>query len=131
AVKMKTMLKWSSTLIIFIAMAGMVPSAWAGHGKKKTIKGYLVDVSCVTERSGELGTLGIVHTKRCLQMPDCERSGYAVLTGDRKIIRFDAAGNQQAKQLIAASDRDKDYRIVVSGRVQKESIAVAELHLDQ
>ena len=129
---MNTMLKWSSTLIIYIAMAGMlVPSAWAGRGKKKTIKGYLVDVSCVTERSSELGTLGIVHTKRCLQMPDCERSGYAVLTGDRKIIRFDAAGNQQAKQLIAASDRDKDYRIVVSGRVQKESIAVAELRLDQ
>ena len=128
---MKTMLKWSSTLIIFIAMAGMVPSAWAGHGKKKTIKGYLVDIACATERSGELGTLGIVHTKRCLQMPDCERSGYAVLTGDRKIIRFDAAGNQQAKQLIAASDRDKDYRIVVSGRVQKESMAVSELRLDQ
>ena len=129
---MKAMLKSASTLIIFIAMAGMlVPSAWAGHGKKKTIKGYLVDVSCVTERSSELGTLGIVHTKRCLQMPDCERSGYAVLTRDRKIIRFDAAGNQQAKQLIAASDRDKDYRIVVSGRVQKESMAVSELHLDQ
>ena len=129
---MKAMLKSASTLIIFVAMAGMlVPSAWAGRGKKKTVKGYLVDIACATERSGELGTLGIVHTKRCLQMPDCERSGYAVLTGDRKIIRFDAAGNQQAKQLIAASDRDKDYRIVVSGRVQKESMAVSELHLDQ
>ena len=82
------------TLIIIVAMAGMlVPSAWAGRGKKKTIKGYLVDVACVTERSSELGTLGIVHTKRCLQMPDCERSGYAVLTGDRKIIRFDAAAS--------------------------------------
>jgi hypothetical protein len=109
----------------------LVSSAWAGRGKKKTFKGYLVDVSCVTERASELGTLGIVHTKRCLQMPDCERSGYAVLTGDRKIIRFDAAGNQQAKQLIASSDRDKDYRIVVSGRVEKESIAVSELRLDQ
>ena len=129
---MKAMLKSASTLIIFVAIAGMlVPSAWAGRGKKKTVKGYLVDIACATERSGELGTLGIVHTKRCLQMPDCERSGYAVLTGDRKIIRFDAAGNQQAKQLIAASDRDKDYRIVVSGRVQKESIAVSELRLDQ
>jgi len=113
-------------------MAGMlVPSAWAGRGKKKTIKGYLVDVACVTERTSELSTLGIVHTKRCLQMPDCERSGYAILTGDRKIIRFDAAGNEQAKQLIAASDRDKDYRVVVSGRVQKDSITVSELRLDQ
>ena len=55
------MLKWSSTLIILIATAAMlVPSAWAGRGKKKTIKGYLVDVACVTERSNELGTLGIV-----------------------------------------------------------------------
>src|SRR2546423_14479677 len=124
------MLKQSRNLIVMVAVVGLVvSSAWASHGKKKTIKGYLVDVACVTERTSELGTLGVVHTRKCLQMPDCERSGYAVLTGDRKIIRFDAVGNQQAKQLIAGSDREKDYRIVVSGRVQDQQIAVSELRL--
>jgi len=91
------------------------------------MKGYLVDVACSNERAKELPTLGTVHTKKCLQMPDCERSGYAVLTPDRKIIKFDAAGNEEAKKLIAASSRQKDFQISVTGRVQKDMMAVLSM----
>jgi hypothetical protein len=99
------------------------------HGKKKTLNGYLVDISCATERASELGTLGVVHTRQCLQMPDCQRSGYGLLTDDKKILRFDAAGNDQVKQLIASTDQPKDFRITVSGRVQKDQIEVSKLTL--
>ena|SRR5579863_2040672 len=99
------------------------------HGKKKILSGYLVDISCATERANELATLGIVHTRQCLQMPDCQRSGYGLLTDDKKVLKFDAAGNVQAMQLIASTNQPKDFRITVSGRVNNDQIAVSKLEL--
>src|ERR1043166_4289673 len=111
----------------------MILSAFAGQvfakGKKKTLDGYLVDISCVNDRSNELATLGMVHTKQCLEMGPCSRSGYALLTRDRKAIKFDSAGNQEASKLIAAADQKNDFRIKVSGRVDGDQIAVSELEL--
>jgi hypothetical protein len=111
----------------------MILSAFAGQvfakGKKKTLDGYLVDISCVNDRSNELATLGMVHTKQCLEMGPCSRSGYALLTRDRKVIKFDSAGNQEASKLIAAADQKNDFRIKVSGRVDGDQIAVSELEL--
>jgi hypothetical protein len=119
--------KKGSIAILLAVLISAFPAA--AKGKKKTLKGYLVDVSCATERTRELPTLGVVHTKECLQMPACVRSGYALLTTDQKIIRFDAAGNDQATKLIASADRKSDFRIRVRGRVDADQIAVSELQL--
>ena len=112
------------TSVALLACLLAASPAFAAHGKKKTLKGYLVDITCINERAKELPTLGTVHTKKCLQMPDCERSGYAVLTPDRKVIKFDAAGNEEAKKLIAASSRQKDFQISVTGRLQNDLMTV-------
>lgn len=114
--------------LVVIVLSTFVGQA-AAKGKKKTLDGYLVDISCVNERSNELSTLGIVHTKQCLEMGPCSRSGYALLTRDRKVIKFDPAGNQQASKLIAASDQKNDFRIKVSGRVDGDQMTVSELTL--
>ena len=121
-----------STLITaFLLALVIIPAASAGsHGKKQTLHGYLVDVACSQERAKELATLGQVHTRQCLQMPDCARSGYAVLTAKQEIIKFDPAGNEQAKLLIAAADRDKDFRVVVSGLRQGDRLNVSQLTLE-
>lgn len=101
----------------------------SAKGKKKTLHGYLVDITCASERSNELSTLGIVHTKQCLQMGPCFRSGYALLTRDRKVIKFDEVGNLKASGLIASADQKNDFRIEVSGRVDGDQIAVSQLRL--
>jgi len=121
-----------STLIAAFLLAFITtPSAGAGsHGKNKTWHGYLVDVACSQERAKELATLGQVHTKQCLQMPDCQKSGYALLTAKQQIIEFDPAGNDQAKRLIAGTDKAKNYRIVVSGRLENGQLNVSQLALE-
>ncbi len=93
------------------------------------MKGYLVDIACLRQRSSELDALGPKHTKQCLTMPQCERSGYAVLTNDLKVVKLDAAGNEKAKKVIASSKREKNYRIAATGNVIGDEMRVSKLEL--
>jgi hypothetical protein len=115
----------SFILIIWICSMGSAED----HPRKTTIKGYLVDMACVRQRSAELATIGPTHTRDCLRMAQCERSGYAVLTDDQKILRFDLVGNQKAKKLILSSNRDRNFRISVTGIVLGDEIQVAKLEM--
>src|SRR5260370_35080855 len=83
--------------LVLILFAAMAISALAAD---TAVKGYLVDISCATEE-GSRPDFGIKHSKECLQMDECVRSGYGVLTADKKILKFDGAGNGQAKKFIA------------------------------
>ena len=114
---------------LLLTIISMFAGQALAKGKKKTLDGYLVDIACANERSNELSTLGIVHTKQCLQMGPCSRSGYALLTHDRKVIRFDAAGNQKASGVIASADQKNDFWIEVSGRINGDEIVVSQLRL--
>jgi phosphoribosylamine-glycine ligase len=93
-----------------------------------TVKGYLVDLSCAAE-DGQQPGFGAKHTKDCLQMPDCVKSGYGVLTEDKKVIRFDAAGNEQAKKFIAALTKKNDVKVSVTGTRNGDSMTVGKIEL--
>src|SRR5438445_13434235 len=104
-------------LVLFAASAFSRDTKTSGNsGKKITVRGYLVDVACVMDRASEGSDLGQAHTKKCLQMPACERSGYAVMDAENHVYRFDARGNAAAKNLISTTDKEKDWQIMVSGR---------------
>jgi len=109
-------------LILFAAMA---VSAFAADTQ---VKGYLVDLACAAE-DGQTAGFGAKHTKGCLQMPDCVKSGYGVLTDDKKVIKFDKAGNEQAKKFIADLKKAKDIKVSVTGAVSGDKIAVAKIDL--
>jgi hypothetical protein len=100
-----------------------------GQGKKQKVSGHLVDIMCSSEHASEGEAFGAKHSKECLQMPDCVKSGYAVLTADKKVIKFDAKGNEEAKKAIAATSKEKDIKVTVSGVVEGDSIAVASLEI--
>ena len=121
-------MKLSRALVVTLLVLAALP-ALAAKGKKVTLSGVLVDVSCATERAGDLDGLRIKHTKKCLQMPDCDKSGFALLTADNKVIRFDEAGNQQARALIANTEKERDWQVKVSGRLDGEALAVKKLTL--
>src|SRR5947208_16781592 len=89
----------------------------------QTLAGHLVDVSCATEEGAKPG-FGAKHSKKGLQMPECEESGYALLTADNKVIKFDKAGNATAKQFIAKTDKDQDWRLHETGAVPRANRAV-------
>jgi len=117
------------TLTILASMLIAVALFAAPAGKKKTLKGHLIDIACATDRKDEYSTLGTVHTRRCLEMPACVRSGYGVLTRDMRVYKFDEAGNEQAKKLIDASDQNNNFQIQVSGRLLNDTLTVSKIEL--
>ena len=92
------------------------------------VKGYLVDLSCAAEEGQKAG-FGAKHTKACLQMEECAKSGYGVLTPDKKVIRFDNASNDQAKKFIAGIKKKADVRVIVTGSVKGDQITVNKIEL--
>jgi hypothetical protein len=111
--------------LILILFAAMTVSAFAADA---TVKGYLVDLACVAE-DGQKADFGAKHSKSCLQMPDCAKSGYGVLTDDKKVIRFDQASNEQAKKFIADLKKAKDIKVSVTGNLNGDTIAVNKIEL--
>ncbi|HXB21214.1 MAG TPA: hypothetical protein VNV88_07535, partial [Candidatus Solibacter sp.] len=106
-------------LMLFAAMA---VSAFAAD---TTVKGYLVDRACASEEGSQAG-FGANHTKSCLQMAECAKSGYAVLTDDKKVINLDDNGNAQAKKFIEGLTKKKDIKVAVSGDMKGDSITVTK-----
>lgn len=109
-------------LILFTTMSISAPAA------DTTVKGYLVDLACASV-DGQRPGYGASHTKDCLQLPDCVKSGYGILTEDKQFIRFDKAGNDQAQKFIADLKKEKDIKVTVTGTVSGTSMTVSKIEL--
>ena len=94
---------------------------------KSPVRGYLVDMYCVRERKAEGVNLGKEHTRLCLQMPPCVKSGYAVMTADNQVLKFDDKGTQKAMKLLGKSSQDKGYVVQVSGKISGNEIQVSKI----
>jgi hypothetical protein len=106
----------------------LVATALGSFAADATVKGYLVDMQCAREE-GSRPDFGIKHSKECLQMPECVNSGYGILTDDKKVIRFDASGNEQAKKFIADLKKTTDIKVTVTGTIAGESMTVSKIEL--
>ncbi|HET6843701.1 MAG TPA: hypothetical protein VFK06_18775 [Candidatus Angelobacter sp.] len=91
--------------------------------------GYLVDIVCARERAAVEKDFGANHTKSCLQMPFCERGGFALLTDHKEILRFDNEGNRQARVLIMKTSRKANFRTVVHGVRVNDTLSVSNIEL--
>ena len=122
------------TALAWVSAIGAQTSGNAG-----TIKGILLDTECSSNAEARMvstptphfegGTVwAYTHTRKCLLMPACQRSGYGVFTND-KFLAFDAAGSQKALALIQASKKQDDFRVEVTGEVQGYKMKVASLKL--
>lgn len=119
---------------LLVALVFCLPALSANgrsEGKKVKLKGHLVDLQCAAEQKDDLDYLRQKHSRSCFQMPACVKSGYALLTPDDQVFKFDAAGNEMAKKLIADAKKEKDYRITVRGRLTGDQIQVQKLDLDK
>ena len=111
--------------LTLVLLAAVALSAFAAETK---VQGYLVDLACSSEEGQKPG-FGAKHSKMCLQMPECAKSGYGVLTDDKKVIKFDAASNAKAKQFIADLQKDKDIKVNVTGTVEGDRMTVSKIEL--
>lgn len=127
-----------AALLVLAVMAATGAENAANPG---AIRGVLLDTKCSLNAETRMvpspnphfegGMLwAYTHTRECLLMPACQRSGYGVFTYDNdKFLAFDAAGSQKALALIQASKKPDDIRIEVTGEVQGGKIKVATLKL--
>lgn len=83
----------------------------------------VVDVSCSKKAAADADA----HTKDCALM--CQKSGFGILTADKKFLKFDADGNAKILAELKATDKKDHLRVNVSGDVDGDTLKVASVKL--
>jgi hypothetical protein len=83
----------------------------------------VVDVACSKKASADADA----HTRECALA--CEKSGFGIVTADKKFLKFDADGNAKIFEALKASDKTDHLRVNVSGDVQGDTIKVSSVKL--
>ena len=96
---------------------------------QESVRGYLVDTLCAKEEAGQLAQLGLKHTKKCLTMPACRESGYALLlpSSNNDVLHFDKRGNDLAAKLVNEHRLESGWLLRATGRRTGDQFAVATL----
>ena len=108
-------------------LAMSVPSLAQSNSQK--VSGYLVDAVCAGNHATEPGYKES-HDKACNLMAGCVKSGYSLITADNKVIKFDAKGNDQALAFIKATEKEKQLKVSVTGKLDGQTIAVQSITLE-
>ena len=85
-----------------------------------------VDTVCADNHATEPGTPPTMTRSAT----GCIKSGFSLITADRKVLKFDTKGNEQALALIKATDKDKEWKVVVTGKLDGQTMAVRSIALE-
>jgi hypothetical protein len=118
-----------SLLLLLSQLAIVSPSASGSDRPVQALVGTLVDVTCATDPKRDLNKLRSEHTRKCLLMPVCSESGYALLTDDDRVLKFDTEGNNLARKLILNHAQNQNWRISVAGAPDGDHFKVARIKL--
>jgi hypothetical protein len=116
-----------STVVLLFSLAPVSLHSADRTPNARIWAGYLVDVTCATDRKKDLSTLGPEHTKKCLQMPACQNSGYALLTDRQEVFKLDSRGNDLAKKFMQRNSRVKGWKVEVEGALDGDHLNVKRL----
>ncbi len=122
------MMKTKTGLLRGLLVLGVASLSMFAQDNQK-VHGYLVDAICAKNHAKEPG-YAANHDKKCNLMAVCVKSGYSLITADQKVLKFDAKGAEQALHLIQATEKDKDWKVVVTGKVDGDTIAVTSIALE-
>ena len=117
-----------SLLGALVVAAGLTIPA-AGQSNSQKLTGYLVDAVCAGNHATEPG-YAENHDKNCNLMEGCIKSGYSLIMADHKVLKFDSKGNEQALAFIKATDKDKSWKVMVTGTVDGQTLTVKSIALD-
>jgi hypothetical protein len=95
---------------------------------QESVRGYLVDTICVREEAAQLAELGLKHTRKCLAMPACRESGYALLlSSNNNVLHFDKRGNDLAARLVNGHRAESGWLLRATGKRTGSQFAVTTL----
>jgi hypothetical protein len=86
----------------------------------ETWNGTLVDVMC---KNQDLAN----HTTKCAI--SCSKSGYGLVMGDGKFVKFDESGNDKALAALKATSKEKDLKAKVTGSLDGDTVQVESVEL--
>ena len=101
----------------------------AAEKQRQVFTGTLVDITCATDPKANLKKLRSEHSRKCLLMPVCAESGYALLTDEDKVLRLDTNGNALARRLIQKDPRNQNWRVSVDGLLEADQLNVQRIRL--
>ncbi len=113
------------TAALFVAAPVASPAQTAGQ----VIQGYLVDASCAAGmmvRPETATKRAARHTRACALDEECSKSGYGLITEGRW-VKFDAAGDRIALELLKKSRTERGMVVAATGRMAGERFAVTAL----
>ena len=102
---------------------------YAQDKKTVTLNGYLIDNACAGMHAKEPTFSETVkkHKTSCALMPPCVKSGYAVLTADGKLYKFDEAGNKSVEPLLRDTSTKAGFSVAVEGTLDGDTIHVTKV----
>lgn len=117
------MIRKVSLLAVIVSLAAAFALA---QGEKKTLKvtGYVIDNMCAAMHGTEDEAKH--HPNACALMPACEKSGFAVVSGD-KSYKLDAQGNKLAADLLKGVKTEKGLKVSVEGTLEGDTLHVEKL----
>jgi hypothetical protein len=87
----------------------------------ETWNGTLVDAMC---KKQDLAS----HTTKCAI--SCAKSGYGLVLGDGKFVKFDEAGNAKALAALKATSKEKELKAKVTGTLDGDTVQVESVELE-
>ena len=83
----------------------------------------IIDVACSKKMAADADA----HTRECALT--CQKSGFAIVTADKQILKLDANGNAKVAEALKASDKPDHLRVNVSGDVEGDTLKVSSIKL--
>ncbi len=116
------MIRKISLLAAVLALAAA--SAVHAQGEKKAAKitGFLIDNMCAAPSDKDAKA----HAVSCAKMAACEKSGFAVVAGE-KTYKLDEQGNKLAAEALKAAKTKKGLKVDVEGTLEGDTLHAATL----
>jgi hypothetical protein len=116
-------------LFAFATVMAFAVVLYAQAEKTVKINGILVDNMCASAHAKDKNPASKAknHKTSCALMPPCAGSGFAVLSEDGKLYKFDEAGNKNAEGLLKNTETKMGVTVAVEGTVKGDTIHVTKL----
>ena len=117
------MIRKLSLVAVAVALAAVFAYA---QGEQLSVKltGYVIDNMCAEMHGTE--EEAAKHPNGCGLMEACQKSGFAVISGE-KTYKLDAEGNKLAAEALKAAKAKKGLKVDVEGTVEGDIFHVTKL----
>ncbi|MET0645326.1 MAG: hypothetical protein ABW208_01815 [Pyrinomonadaceae bacterium] len=112
------------TLVAALVALAAVFAYAQGEQKSLKVTGYVIDNMCAGMHGSEEEAQK--HPNACALMENCQKSGFALVAGE-KTYKLDEQGNKLAAEALGAAKTKKGLKVDVEGTLDGDTLRVAKL----